>query len=644
MKILLVVPKFAQRGHYYIFPLGIAYISAALKRAGHTVQCLNLNHRSKDVHGEVAQAVADFDPDVVGTGALSVHFALVEPIFQAARQVKPHALLMLGGGGLSSQPEDIMRGLDIDIGVIGEGEETVVELMRALESGADMNGIAGIIFRTAEGGLIRTLERKTVRDLDQLPWPDYEGMDFVRHLDSQKITDDYFFNIDDRPRAASIISSRSCPYACTFCFHPLGRVYRERSLDDVFKEIDHLIETYQINMLAILDELFVVKRDRLVDFCRRIEPYGIKWMVQLRVDNVDEDVLRLMKQAGCIYVSYGLESMSQVVLDSMKKKCRPERADAALDLTYRMRIGIQGNFIFGDPAETLETATRTLDWWANNRRYQAFLTPVQCYPGTGIYEQARARGLIDNPIQFLKDGCPPLNLTALEQHVWQALITLIQRINDTFTFPGRLISVDREDEIDPDRGQLMRLACICPHCGQETRFGRVPFDKLPFGRSTMRLTCRNCMQRFDMPHSRVRTRFGEPVDSIFRKAEALRATGQVSAAAPLYVDIVHRIREHAGAWAGAAWSMLAMRRLDDAMRCGENALVLTPTDGTCHQVYAAVLVAQGQVWQARMFLRQALTLTPDNLQAKQALEALGPSDAGSGGLCLARVEGNLAAG
>lgn len=168
MRYLLVMPRFtANFGDYYTFPLGIAYVSAAMKAAGLDVRLLNLNHSALPVAQLVAEAVAA-GVDLVCTGGLSGHYLMVKEILDAARAADPKVRTVVGGGLLSSEPTVVMEGTGADFGVIGEGEVTMVELDRCLAAGEDPGSVAGLIYRTGEG-LRETPRRKEIPDLDSLP-------------------------------------------------------------------------------------------------------------------------------------------------------------------------------------------------------------------------------------------------------------------------------------------------------------------------------------------------------------------------------------------------------------------------------------------------------------------------------------------
>lgn len=513
MKVLLVAPKFVEKvGLYYTFPLGLAYISSVLKKAGHDVCCLNLNHRENPVEALV-QVLHTFSPDVVGTGGLSPHFNMLRDILALVKAIKPDARTMLGGGALTSDPELVLRNTPTDAGVIGEGEVTVVELMNAWATGTDLHTVDGIIFKTSDG-TVRTRARDAITDLDALPWPDYDGFEIETLLDHLKTSDGYHLHFIDDPRALDLISSRSCPFSCTFCFHPLGKTYRERSLDNFFAELEYLVTRYKINLLSIMDELFAVKKERLEEFCQRIKPYRIAWTVQLHVTSVDDAVLDLMRGAGCRYISYGIESMNETVLNSMKKHTSPACTHKALQATYDRAIGIQGNLILGDPAETLVTALDTLKWWSQNRHFQITCYDLGYFPGSHIYEEAISKGVIKDRFSYLQSGCPSVNATNMDDNTLGVLRFIVDISQHTMFLPARDVHVEEESVSDYVRGRMLTLSWSCIHCGAPNLFKNVPVETISFGDgcATIRLSCRTCNRRVDVPTRPGGKRFSVAID------------------------------------------------------------------------------------------------------------------------------------
>ncbi|MBI4508861.1 MAG: cobalamin B12-binding domain-containing protein [Deltaproteobacteria bacterium] len=611
-RFLMVVPRWVNRpGDFYAFPLGLAYLSAALKREGHAVECLNLNHATEPVPKVIAEAVQKREIDVLCTGGLSVHYPHIKMVLDSARAARKDIATVLGGGMLSAEPQYIFENLAPTYGVVGEGELTMAELARAMCEDADVRCIQGILYRDKEGNTRVTPPRSPNRDLDSLAWPDYEGFEIRQRFEMTLPTDDYPLNMHDHPRVLEIIASRSCPFSCTFCFHPLGKVYRERSLDGLFAEIDHLVQAYRPNTLMVLDELFAVKRNRLIEFCNRIKPYGLNWLVQLRVDLVDEETLALMKDAGCTYISYGIESMSAKVLTSMKKKTDPVQVNKALRLTYEKKIGIQGNLIFGDAAETMETAVESLEWWSKNRQYQAFLTSVVPYPGTHLYFEAIRKGLIPDQQLFLEAGCPPVNTTAMDNREWNELNQIISTLNESIVLPGELKSVKRQSESHPVRGPLLTLEATCAHCRQDVVYKNIPMGQNPFGRLSLRLSCKKCHGRFDLPFS-LRGKPSYPVEVGQRVARARHLVSQdkISEALPVLREVLAQYPTHEEALQILGLLALFSGSYPAAVNVLSRAVMWDPYNASLHRHLAAGLRGIG-----RNLIAEIHAVHADNLES-----------------------------
>ena len=236
---------------------------------------------------------------------------------------------------------------------------------------------------------------------------------------------------------APIILSRACPYHCTFCYHPLTE-YRARSMSAVFREIDFLRDTFGINGLLIYDDLFAADRQRLETFCRMIGGYGLGWICQIRVSLLTPEVLKMLHDAGCYAATYGYESMNTEVLRSMHKGICPAQIVNAARHTYAAQIHQGAYFIFGDPAERPDTADETVNWWLNHRHYGLLLRPLIAYPGTQIYRDACAKGLIADPLDFLIQGCPTVNLTSMPEANFREILAGTALLEEMFPFPGRI--------------------------------------------------------------------------------------------------------------------------------------------------------------------------------------------------------------
>lgn len=493
-EILLVVPRYVplKRQSYYEFPLGMAYVSSCLSQAGHSVSVVNLNQGGEECYERLAKVVASQQPKLVLTGGLSAHYQQIRRLVTVVRELSPETLIVAGGGVVTASPKLMFDYIGPDFIIMGEGELTAVELADQLlgRVSIELDAIDGIGYRKEDGNLFLTNPRSPIMDLDSLPFPDLEGFGIEEYLSLQQPNDNLYLYISDHPRFYPIISSRGCPYNCTFCYHPLGQKYRSRSVANFIAEIEYVISRYDVRNIAIFDELLACNRERLFEICNRIKELSrpVQWMCQLRVDFIDEELLRAMKEAGCFIVSYGFESASDEVLQSMKKFISKEQIDRALRLTRAAGIGIQGYFIFGDPAETLETAHETLTFWKSNSDYHITLGYIRPYPGSVLWKTELRKSGLDELSFLEKCVYDPPNMSRLSPKEWFSLQKEVQgALMDNNHF-GEFISGYKQES----GGESMTIRCL--HCGGIVEYRN--FNQRILG--VFKLACRLCNQTMNI--------------------------------------------------------------------------------------------------------------------------------------------------
>jgi len=481
--ILLVMPRIVNRiGEGYIFPLGIPYVSAAMKAAGMNVFCLNLNHVEGNVFDTISMFIDRHNIDALFIGGTSGQYYPVKVVIDSARIFKPNILILVGGGIITADPESAMEALEVaDIGVIGEGEITDVEVAMAFENERPFDDIPGIIIRDKEKGWIRTTARKEIDDLDLIPWPDYDGFEFEKTLSSNAAVAGVNFM-----KSIAMLASRSCPFNCSFCFHTVGRRYRQRSLDGFFSELEYNINKYGIEYLLIEDELFTYNNERVVEFCKRIKKFNIKWWAQLRVDSIDTKLIKTMKDAGCINFSLGLESADNSVLKAMGKNITVEQIEETLSAVKRESIASEGSFILGDESETYETANNTLNWWKNHIEYRITLGTITVFPGSKLYINACKKGIIKDKVQYLKDGCPQINITQMSDKEFAEITEKVMRLpvegTDTLDKTYDVVLDKRNSRVD--------FSTLCTQCGKGHGYKSIKlFMHAP-------LSCPNCGKKY----------------------------------------------------------------------------------------------------------------------------------------------------
>jgi radical SAM superfamily enzyme YgiQ (UPF0313 family) len=351
-------------------PLGVLCLAAYLKARGHEVAFIDGALCARD---EMVRKAVELAPDVVGLSIITHTWEASKSCAALLEESLPAARLIAGGPHVTCWREDVLRECEaFDAAVAGEGEEALAEYLEGREPGS----IPGLIYRTS-GGIAANPERPPIRDLDALPFPDYSLIDIHRYRPSIG-----FYN---RLPSANVITTRGCPHRCTFCISR-GRL-TERSIGSVLSEMEQLIRTYGIRHFTVYDESFTLRRERVVEFCEGTKRLGITWCANARVDEVDGDLLALMRSAGCWKLLFGIESGVQKNLDTLGKRLTPAKIRDGVEAAARGGIETFGCFIFGIPGETFEEGLATIDFAVSlPLDYAAFLNLVP-YKGTEIHRR-----------------------------------------------------------------------------------------------------------------------------------------------------------------------------------------------------------------------------------------------------------------
>lgn len=466
MNVCLVMPKTGYLWDEWASPpIGIAYVSSYLKANGVNVITVNMNLEDDDIAAVLTDYINKYDIDIFGTGELVVNYKKLQEIVRIARQIKPSMKIWIGGGLVTNSPYEAMKLVpEADYGMIGEGEVTSLELIRMFErtggnySEEDIRAVDGLIVRRSDASLFCTKKREDIEDLDSIPFPDWHGFRLVETC--QK------YAKSDNSVVASVVSSRSCPNSCTFCSKTGGKKYRKRSLDNIFAEIDELINEYHVTKLNFNDELFADSSNRLYEFCDRIEKYHITYRVSMHIGkNLTLPLLRRMKESGCAVIFYGLESADNAVLKSMRKHITTAEMESCLRLTKQAGIAVEGNFIFGDPVESLQSVQTTLDWMDKNFNMGFFeVAAIKLYPGSQLYEDALVSGKITDSVKFIEEGCPLINVSGLTDDEYNHMI------NEDLTKVQQM-RAKRQSGVTVRKEQESIVGeAVCSFCGHKISF------------------------------------------------------------------------------------------------------------------------------------------------------------------------------
>jgi anaerobic magnesium-protoporphyrin IX monomethyl ester cyclase len=516
MKICIILHRFnkspfiyqensTEKNYNYMMPIGLSYISASLKNNGFDVNFINLNHKEGLIKDIIKEEFSNKEYDCVFMGGLSFYYPNIRDYIKYIREVSSNTKIIVGGGLISSQPEIMFNLLRPDYVIIGEGEQTSVELINCIKDNGDFLKIDGLGFVNNMGNLIITNPRKPILDLDQLPFPDHDNDGFDEYLDNISPSDYVIFDKFDKPRYYPLLMSRSCPFGCTFCYHQLGSKYRQRSIDNIMEEIKYVTKKYKINIFMGYDELFSNDKNRIIDFCQKFNdfrktiPWDIQWNCTLRVDNVNDEIIKIMKDAGCFMISLGLESYNNNVLISMKKHITPQQIDNAVRIITNNDVAIQGTFIFGDPAETMDSVRDTLEYYRKNRyilRGGVQLGFIMLFQGSPLYKYCIKKGLVTNEIAFIENRAKhgfifhePVNLTDnLSDNDFKKVKNYVM---DAVYTAGNYISPISSNI---DNG-INEIHIRCPYCHKIFVVKNIPNPKW---NAFQNIGCRYCNGRFEM--------------------------------------------------------------------------------------------------------------------------------------------------
>lgn len=434
-------------GNIAMFPVGLAYISSSMKLAGFDVLTLNGSFAEPDLEAQLTRLIKTDGVNVVCIGGQSIDVHGILRVIEIVRRIDPKVTIVTGGAIVSADAVTAMEVLMADIGIIGEGEEAMCDLAHALNNDVQLSLVPGTIYW--ENGQLRKAPTRTeVQNLDALPYMDFDGFAYRQWLELNNNT-------------GIIFTARSCPFKCTFCFKSTGDQYRSRSMDSVFAEIDYQIEHYGITTLNVSDELFAAKKQRVIDFCERIRPYKLSWGCSLRVPEIVEELLPLMKEAGCTTIGTGLESASPEILLSMRKKIKLNQVEKALKTFGDTSMVMLANLIFGDANETRETYKESIAFWHQHKdNIHINLGTINALPGTRLYEDACAKGIIADKHQYLLEGTFIVNVSKLSHDEYYEMLSEITELSYLPQVPASKVSISEHCG-----DGLCNVEWTCRRCG-----------------------------------------------------------------------------------------------------------------------------------------------------------------------------------
>lgn len=410
MKVLLIEPPFHRfMGFYrYFFPFGLSALSAFLKKEGHQVLIYDADHGDKPapitssgllkvyplylegikdknhpIWREIESTISNYCPDIIGITFMSTKMGAVQQIVQIAKTQCPEVPVVLGGVHPSVLYRSTLEQTKADIAVIGEGEVTFSELIKELEShNPDIYKIQGIAYRSPNEKIVVTPPRPLIRDLDLLPIPDRESL---LNLESYRPDD-----------LSMIMTSRGCPYNCTFCSSIWERRVRNRSIPHLLKEIKYLQDRFQTQNIYFKDDTFTIDKKRIYKFCNDIKQNNIQiqWECLTRIELIDEDLLIVMQRSGLFNLKIGIETGSPRLLKETNKNISIDQIKKGAALLKKLNMKWSAFFMIGYPDETEEEISQTRQFIEEIQPTYVSMSILVPYPGCSYYYDLEKAGKI----------------------------------------------------------------------------------------------------------------------------------------------------------------------------------------------------------------------------------------------------------
>lgn len=367
-RILFVIPYADSK--FRGIALGIGYLAAVAREQNHEIQIFDFNV-SYGTMRKLEKKLRNFRPDFVGLTSLTSNYHRAVSIINYIRTYHPHITVIMGGPHVSFVFKEPLLSHGVDYVIRFEGEETLCELLDAITEGRDVERVRGIAY--CDKGEIRvTPQRPPISNLDVLPFPARDLFDLANYPIKERIT---------------MLTSRGCVNHCAFCASTqMHKQYRQRSPENLVEEIEMILHQYESGLIQFVDDTFAADKKRIEDLCYRIMDRDLtfNWACEMRVNEADPDLLDLMKEAGCLGIFYGLESLTQSVLERVHKNTTVEQNHAAVQRTNERGMLTSVSFVIGLPGETVESFRKAIKFVENHDVLEVVFSALVPFPGSAI--------------------------------------------------------------------------------------------------------------------------------------------------------------------------------------------------------------------------------------------------------------------
>ena len=398
--------------------IGLAYIAAYLRENGVKVEVLDCKALELSMN-KIAEAIKKFDPDILASGPFTEEILAAYKVFKLAKHLKQDIINVIGGPHATALPERTLEEFPaIDIVGYGEGEITMAKLVN-IKSKKDLNKIDGISYRDG-GKIIKNKPRQLIKDIDTLPYPAWDL--FPLHVFRGRLMIGSYEKTNKPIFELPMVSARGCPFQCNFCFKTFGNTLRQRDPKKVIDELEYNYKKYGITHTYFVEGTFAVDKKKTIKMCddmiRRGLHKKIKWVSETRVDRVDGEILRKIKEAGCEQIDLGVESGDEGILRRSKKGITIPQVKKAVRLAKKVGLKVVCYFIIGHPYETKRSIKKTYKLAKELDPNMILVGIMMPYPGTEIMRMAKKgegnyRLISDDWREYTKQRGGPLELKNL---------------------------------------------------------------------------------------------------------------------------------------------------------------------------------------------------------------------------------------
>lgn len=368
-------------------PVGLAYLAAFTKSNG--IDTILIDAEASDLNmADIVKNIQDFKPDAVGITCTTPIFYEAVAIAEALKESGIGAKIILGGSHITALPENSLEASKaIDFVVHGEGEITLLELLRAFEKKESPSRVKGLGFKQG-GKIFLNSSRERISDFDSLPFPARELLPMDKYLDEMNFNEPYTL----------VTTSRGCPYNCIFCASAVtwGGNIKYRSVENIIAELKEIKTKFSISNITFVDDTLNCDRRRLRGLAKGIieAGLGLSFVCNMRVNNIYEEDLALLKKAGCRTVYFGIESADNKILKNIEKGITREMSEKAVNLVKKSGMDVHGSFIFGNPGDTEKTVKDTIEFALGLGLKIAQFNIATPFPGTKLWHLAKAKGVL----------------------------------------------------------------------------------------------------------------------------------------------------------------------------------------------------------------------------------------------------------